>query len=363
MAARRRTTRPSAATWSRSSGGLMADYSAGHIRTEESRPIVPRASTRRSEPAASALHPGRELPPSDRDRQGLPGGARSARRPTTSRGRTWEPHLPQGPGREAVLELDGAGPAGPGGASGQRETGRGREEAGDRHLALGPGPGADAGHARRADTGSTGSVISAVDLVRGLGVLAGLEVRPVEGATGYLGTNYAGKVAAAKAALEAEDFVYLHVEAPDEMSHEGRADQEDPGHRGVRPASSSARCCAWAEARGDVRVVVATDHETPVAIKTHAGGPMPYAVCGPGSRRARPKRSASRPRRTCPSSPPPPSSTASSANRRDLVFANANSPLRLRRPGPKTVPGLYERDFLPGSVKTWHRKVAGRPIK
>jgi 2,3-bisphosphoglycerate-independent phosphoglycerate mutase len=129
--------------------------------------------------------------------------------------------------------------------------------------------------------GLTGSVISAVDLVRGLGVLAGLKVRLVEGATGYLGTNYAGKVAAAKAALEGEDFVYLHVEAPDEMGHEGRADKK------VQAIEEFDRFVVgemlpWAEARGDVRIVVATDHETPVAIKTHAAGPVPYAVCGPG---------------------------------------------------------------------------------
>ena len=67
----------------------------------------------------------------------------------------------------------------------------------------------------------SGSVISAVDLVRGLGVLAGMKVRIVKGATGYLGTNYAGKIAAARAALAEEDFVFLHVEAPDETSHEG----------------------------------------------------------------------------------------------------------------------------------------------
>ena len=66
-----------------------------------------------------------------------------------------------------------------------------------------------------------GSVISAVDLVKGLGVLAGLEVPSIEGATGYLGTNYAGKTEAAFKALETQDLVYLHVEAPDETSHEG----------------------------------------------------------------------------------------------------------------------------------------------
>jgi 2,3-bisphosphoglycerate-independent phosphoglycerate mutase len=66
-----------------------------------------------------------------------------------------------------------------------------------------------------------GSVISAVDLVKGLGVLAGLEAPFIKGATGYLGTNYAGKTEAAFKAFEKQDLVYLHVEAPDESSHEG----------------------------------------------------------------------------------------------------------------------------------------------
>jgi 2,3-bisphosphoglycerate-independent phosphoglycerate mutase len=129
--------------------------------------------------------------------------------------------------------------------------------------------------------GLSGSVISAVDLVRGLGVLAGLKVRIVPGATGYLGTNYAGKVAEAKAALAAEDFVYLHVEAPDETSHEGDL------HKKIQAIEEFDRNVVgeildWAENIPDIRILVAPDHATPVLTKTHAGGPIPYTVCGPG---------------------------------------------------------------------------------
>jgi 2,3-bisphosphoglycerate-independent phosphoglycerate mutase len=129
--------------------------------------------------------------------------------------------------------------------------------------------------------GLTGSVISAVDLVRGLGVLAGLKVRMVPGATGYLGTNYAGKIAAAKDALSSEDFVYLHVEAPDETGHEGdvrkkiQAIEEFDKH-------IVGEILAWAAGRTDVRILVAPDHATPIATKTHDGKPVPYAVCGAG---------------------------------------------------------------------------------
>jgi 2,3-bisphosphoglycerate-independent phosphoglycerate mutase len=129
--------------------------------------------------------------------------------------------------------------------------------------------------------GLTGSVISAVDLVRGLGVLAGLKVRMVPGATGYLGTNYAGKVAAAKDALASEDFVYLHVEAPDETGHEGDV------HKKIQAIEEFDKnivgeILAWTDGRPDVRILVAPDHATPIATKTHDGKPVPFAICGPG---------------------------------------------------------------------------------
>ena len=129
--------------------------------------------------------------------------------------------------------------------------------------------------------GIRGSVISAVDLVRGLGVLAGLKIRLVDGATGYLGTNYAGKIAAARAALKTEDMVYLHVEAPDETGHEGILDKkiqaiEEFDHHIV------GEMLRYKDDAKDVRILVAPDHATPLAIKTHSGEPVPFAICGPG---------------------------------------------------------------------------------
>ena len=126
-----------------------------------------------------------------------------------------------------------------------------------------------------------GSVISAVDLVRGIGVLAGLEVRLVDGATGYLGTNYAGKTAAAQSALEEQDLVYLHVEAPDETGHEGilqkkiQAIEEFDTH-------IVGEMLRFARQRGDLRLLVTPDHATPLAIKTHSAEPVPFILCGPG---------------------------------------------------------------------------------
>ncbi len=135
----------------------------------------------------------------------------------------------------------------------------------------------------------TGSVISAVDLVRGLGKLAGLKVRLVEGATGYLGTNYAGKVAAAKEALEDENFVYLHVEAPDETSHEGSLEKkilaiEEFDKFVVGPMLE------YQNERSDLRILVLPDHATPVSLKTHSSGPVPFGVCGPAVSKGEVKR-------------------------------------------------------------------------
>jgi 2,3-bisphosphoglycerate-independent phosphoglycerate mutase len=141
------------------------------------------------------------------------------------------------------------------------------------------------GHAKNLPTmqkmyGIHGSVISAVDLVRGLGKLAGLNVRIVDGATGYLGTNYAGKVAAAFKALETEDFVYVHIEAPDETSHEGSLPKK------IQAIEEFDRLVVgefikYQHVNGNLRILVAPDHPTPVLLKTHTSDPVPYALSGP----------------------------------------------------------------------------------
>jgi len=129
--------------------------------------------------------------------------------------------------------------------------------------------------------GLTGAVISAVDLVNGIGVLAGLEVVTVPGATGWIDTNYEGKIQQGLAALERHDFVYIHLEAPDETAHQGRADLkiqaiEDFDARIVAPA------LAYLEQHPDTRIMIGPDHFTTIQTKTHAGGPVPFVMCGAG---------------------------------------------------------------------------------
>jgi len=125
--------------------------------------------------------------------------------------------------------------------------------------------------------GVSGAVISAVDLVKGLGVLAGLEVLEVEGATGYLDTNYAGKVAAALEVLQERDFVYVHVEAPDETGHEGRLEKkiqalEEFDARIVGPILEA--CPRF----GPHAALLLPDHYTPVRVRTHTPEPVPFAL-------------------------------------------------------------------------------------
>jgi 2,3-bisphosphoglycerate-independent phosphoglycerate mutase len=127
-----------------------------------------------------------------------------------------------------------------------------------------------------------GAVISAVDLINGIGLYAGLRRISVEGATGLYNTNYEGKVAAALDALRTDDFVYLHIEASDEAGHEGNMQLkqqtiENLDKRCVGPIFEALK--TWHE---PVAVAVLPDHPTPCAHRTHTADPVPFAVYYPG---------------------------------------------------------------------------------
>ena len=127
-----------------------------------------------------------------------------------------------------------------------------------------------------------GSVISAVDLIRGIGVYAGLKVIEVEGATGLYDTNYEGKAQAALEALKTDDFVYLHVEASDEAGHEGDVELkiqtiENLDKRILRILFEELQ--TWDE---PVAIAVLPDHPTPCTIRTHTNTPVPFLIYKPG---------------------------------------------------------------------------------
>lgn len=125
--------------------------------------------------------------------------------------------------------------------------------------------------------GLTGAVISAVDLIKGIGINAGLDVIEVPGATGYVDTNYRGKGEYAVAALKERDFIYVHVEAPDEAAHGGLLQEKIAAIESFDREVVGTIIEHLAEI-GDCRILVLPDHPTPVEKKTHTADPVPYLL-------------------------------------------------------------------------------------
>ena len=128
----------------------------------------------------------------------------------------------------------------------------------------------------------SGAVISAVDLIKGIGVYAGLEIIEVEGATGLYTTNYEGKADAALTALKKHDFVYLHIEASDEAGHEGDVDLkvktiEYLDHRVLKRIVEKA-----GDLGEPLTIAVLPDHPTPCRLRTHTAAPVPFLIYRPG---------------------------------------------------------------------------------
>jgi 2,3-bisphosphoglycerate-independent phosphoglycerate mutase len=133
--------------------------------------------------------------------------------------------------------------------------------------------------------GLKGSVISAVDLIKGIGIYAGLTVISVPGATGYLDTNYQGKAEYALRALAKDDFVYLHVEAPDEASHNGDLEAKIAAIEAFDKLVVGTIVKGMAQ-HGGYRILVLPDHPTPLALKTHAADPVPFVLYDATAKRA-----------------------------------------------------------------------------
>lgn len=265
--------------------GVMRDFTAGHIATEEAAEIIPLLNATLGKEFPAVFHTGvsyRHLAiVTDSNRASLDDMVRMECEP---------PHNITDQSTEAWL------PKGNGSAMIQAMIARSQELLRDhpinqRRIAEGKSPvtsiwlwgqGKAPEMERYADRfGLTGAVISAVDLVKGIGVCAGLDVIDVPGATGWIDTNYEGKIQAGLKALEDHDFVYVHLEAPDETAHQGRADLkiqaiEDFDARIVAPA------LAYLDQHPDLRILVAPDHYTTIETRTHAGGPVPFGLCGAG---------------------------------------------------------------------------------
>jgi len=129
--------------------------------------------------------------------------------------------------------------------------------------------------------GLTGGIISAVDLLKGLGHILGLEVAEVPGATGYYDTNYEGKAEAALDILQRKDMVFIHVEAPDESGHNGDIKEKIKAIESFDSKITSRILKEFSENdQKDHRVLILPDHPTPVKKRTHTADPVPFAMAG-----------------------------------------------------------------------------------
>ncbi len=124
-----------------------------------------------------------------------------------------------------------------------------------------------------------GGVISAVDLVRGIGSCAGLRVVNVPGATGYLDTNYSGKAEYALQILQDENFVYLHIEAPDEAGHNGDVYAKIKAIEDIDTYVVGSLVKGFSSL-GPCRLLVTPDHPTPIKLRTHSRDPVPFLLWG-----------------------------------------------------------------------------------
>jgi len=251
-------------------GDVLSDYSAGSISPDDARPLV--------EAVAAAVRPlGAEVALGVSYRHLMrvkdPEGALAALTcvpPHDMLGGSVKENAPRGAGAERLLRITSTADAA---IAGMSKTATAVWCWGQGRKASLP--------SLRERFGVRGAVITAVDLVRGLGRAMGMDVIEVEGANGDIDTNFAGKGEAAVEALAAYDVVFVHVEAPDEASHRG---QEDVKVKAIELVDGEvlSRVRREADARGDTRVLCMPDHLTPLAIRTHAHGAVPYALYGAG---------------------------------------------------------------------------------
>jgi len=253
-------------------GVFMEDFSAGHIGSSEAAELIGALAEYFGD-SDIAFHPG----VSYRHLMVWKGGSEDAKTtpPHDITGRNVKDYLPSGEAGERLRLI-----------TGEAQIVLGRHDVNKKRKAGGK-PEANSiwlwGQGRAPSMpllkeyrGLTGAMISAVDLMHGIGVLAGMEIIRVEGATGYIDTNYEGKARAAIEALKEKDLVYLHVEAPDEAGHAGSLENkiraiEDFDEKIVGPLLEEI-------GRIDGRAMVLSDHPTPLAIRTHTSNPVPVAV-------------------------------------------------------------------------------------
>ena len=255
--------------------GIMQDYSAGHITSEEGLELIE---------ALKPLMPGHRLYAgvSYRNLLVLRAGARSVCTPPHDiSDQPVQGHLPRGDDAKQLIELmDAARPILARHSVNLKRVAAGKRPANAIWL-WGQGP-APAMPAFSELYGLRGAMISAVDLLKGIGVYADLDVINVPGATGTIDTNYEGKVQSTLEALSRLDFVYLHIEAPDEAGHEGDLVQKVRAIELFDRNVVGPLIVGLKESGEEWRVLLLPDHATPISTKTHSRDPVPFTIMGNG---------------------------------------------------------------------------------
>ena len=259
----------------REGNALMDDFSAGHISTEEARQIIVDVGKALGNEEFQ-FYPGVSYRHLLVWRHGTKGLSLTTTPPHDITGKAVAEYLPQGEGREEICGLMEEAQK----ILQSHPVNRARQESGKKTANAiwlwGQGKAPSLTPITRRFS-LQGSVISAVDLMKGIGFYAGLEMINVPGATGYLDTNYAGKAEYALREISRKDFVYVHVEAPDEASHNGnRKDKiqaiEDFDGKIVGPILRGLK------RHKNFRLLVLPDHPTPLSLRTHSSEPVPFVI-------------------------------------------------------------------------------------
>ncbi len=256
---------------------VMEDFSAGHISTAEARALIEEIDRRMRRNGVS-FHPGVSYRHIMLWEKGEVGAICTP--PHDISGRPVAGHLPSGEGADFLLELMKASV----GALSGHEVNRAREAASKSPAnsiwlwGQGKKPALPAFKQRY---NINGAMISAVDLMKGIAKILGMRIIDVPGATGYIDTDYKGKAKAALSALDLVDFVYVHVEAPDEAGHAGNVNHkvqavEDFDEKVVGTVLDAVK------GRPGFRVLSMPDHPTPIKIKSHTSDPVPFVLWDSG---------------------------------------------------------------------------------
>ena len=252
---------------------FMEDFSAGHISNEEAHRLIKDINNALGDNNFS-FYPGVSYRHLMVWKEGL--SEIKTTPPHDITGKEIEPYLPKGEGAEKIIELmEKAKKILARHPLNQQRKKQGKNPANSIWL-WGQGKSLKIPSFKERYNCS-GAVISAVDLIKGIGVSIGLEPIEVPGATGFLDTNYLGKAEYAINELKKKDFVYVHVEAPDEAAHNGDIKSkiqaiEDFDEKVVGTILNKI------EVFSDIRIMVLPDHATPIQLKTHASDPVPFVI-------------------------------------------------------------------------------------